>query len=84
MILDNADNQVKINKVAELLLGTSDSLDSVLQRIFEIDDLTIVDLEMPLLERLDEQVLECAGCGWWCEASEMDEDMCSDCQCDNA
>lgn len=34
---------------------------------------------------LDEQVMECQCCGWWCESGEMNDDQhCEECQADVA
>jgi hypothetical protein len=33
------------------------------------------------LQALDDQVMLCEACGWWCEAHEVDDDgHCEDCQ----
>lgn len=82
MIPNTPENQAKIDKVAEDIIGTSDSLDSVLQRVFEDDELTIESFDIGLLERLDDAVFECTGCGWWVETSEVEDELCSQCQDD--
>lgn len=64
------ENRIKIQQVAEKLLGSSDSLDDAPQEVFgEGVELTDVDLE--LLEILDDTTMQCDSCGWWCEASEF-------------
>lgn len=70
-----ADEQVA--DLAEALRGTTDSLDEALVRKFDIDQ---DDLDAEDHHELDEHVFLCDGCGWWCEASEMEGDQtCSDC-----
>lgn len=80
MIEYSEENSLKINKVAEKIVGTCRSLDEVLQEVFGDDELTMTDLGADLLEELDELVLECEGCNWWVEAAEVNDDgLCGDC-----
>lgn len=62
----------RIDEVAHELLGTCKSLESVItEEEF---------LNSKFLQALDEEVLECETCGWWCESGEMDEEgNCNDC-----
>jgi hypothetical protein len=40
----------------------------------------LADFDIELLRVLDDQVMECEGCQWWCEISDLnDEQVCSDC-----
>ena len=83
---DTPQNRERIRRVAELIQGTCKSLDDVVREVFGDEDVTFTDLDLALLQELDEMVLQCPGCDWWCEASEMapdedtDEDRCSDCR----
>lgn len=63
--------------VAEELMGTCQCLDTVLgENGFDIDDVPI-----ELLSLLDEQVMVCETCGWWCEPCELNEEqVCEDCK----
>lgn len=41
-----------------------------------------IELTQKQLEKLDERVRCCDGCGWWCDTNEMvitDEQNCQDC-----
>lgn len=68
---------VDIEKLANELEGTCGSLDDALQR----QGLTIDEVPTEVMLELDNLVMECGSCGWWCEASEVDEDAnCRDCQ----
>ena len=68
-------------RVAENLRGTCQPLDDALQNEFG-EGVTLEDVPTELLQLLDEQVLECAACGWWCEACEIEDDVCDDCRDD--
>lgn len=73
------ENKAKILRVADALQGTCKSLNDVLQEEFG-EDADVADVHIELLYVLDEQVMECGGCGWWCEAGELnDEQECGDC-----
>lgn len=59
----------RANPVAERLLGTTGNLTDE-----EWDD-------QQMLEELDDMVMLCDTCGWWCETWELDDDQnCGDCQ----
>lgn len=63
--------------VAEELRGTCSDLDSVLEgRGIDIDS-----VPSDMLSVLDDQVLLCDVCGWWCESSEVNDDsVCNECE----
>lgn len=67
----------KLNEVAARLEGTCNSLDEVFE---EVTGVHIEDASPEALEWLDSQVMLCDCCGWWVEASEIDDDgNCTDC-----
>lgn len=81
MIHNTPENQAKINEVAEELRGSCGDLDGTLQRVFGDDELDLTDIAMELLHELDDQVMQCDACGWWCETHELgEEQVCQDCQ----
>jgi hypothetical protein len=66
----------QVNELYAALCGSCDSLETALeQQGFVLDDMTHEDhLE------LDDLMFLCDGCGWWCDALEMEGDQtCSDC-----
>lgn len=66
----------QINTLADNLLGTCSSIDDHLPNGLTFDDLDVEDCEL-----LDDKVVQCADCGWWCEMSEINEDgQCGDCE----
>jgi hypothetical protein len=68
-----------MQRVAEDLMGTCKCLDEAL--IAEFGDAAEEDVPIQMRELLDEVVRECATCGWWVEASEVDDGGdCEDCQ----
>jgi hypothetical protein len=69
---------VDIQKVAEELQGTCNTLDSVLEEY----GLDVGELTLELCQDLDEITMMCDTCGWWCEPSEMEGDTCEDCRDD--
>lgn len=72
-------NKAKMDKVAENLRGTCKSLDEYLGDEFG-EGVDIMEFDIELLRHLDDQVMECQGCGWWCETHELNEDqLCDDC-----
>lgn len=78
----NDENKTKMDTVAENLRGTSRSLDEELADEFG-EGADITDFDTELLRHLDDQVMECECCGWWCETHEFadsDDQVCSDCQ----
>jgi len=82
MIPHTPENSEKIRQLAEKLCGTCNrSLDDAVQEVFgdeSIDAVTDIDIE--LLRELDDITMECQGCNWWCETSELNEDeLCEDC-----
>jgi hypothetical protein len=77
MIPFNEENRLKMLLVAEDLQGTCQRLEDALTRQFAPDE---EDVDIELLRVLDDQVMECEGCQWWCEISDLnDEQVCSDC-----
>lgn len=69
-------SRAKLFEVAGDLQGTAQDLDTVLEN----HGLTFVGLTVQEALQLDSIVLLCDGCGWWCEADEMNEDaFCEDC-----
>ena len=83
MIPFNEENRLKMLLVAEDLQGTCQRLEDALTRQFgddSGDDVDVADFDIELLRVLDDQVMACEGCGWWCETHELNEDqVCSDC-----
>lgn len=70
--------RARVNEVAANLQGTCKDLN---------DEATEAEREnTEFLVALDEQVINCTGCGWWCEPEEMDENPatgeieCGDCR----
>jgi hypothetical protein len=55
-----ADFDGDIYELINALLGSCASLDD--------EDMSIIELEI-----LDENIFNCAYCGWWCETSEMQD-----------
>lgn len=77
-----SENRDKIMAVAERLMGTCKNLDDVVQDVFEDEGLDATsDIDIKLLYELDETVMLCESCGWWCEPVELDdEQICEDCR----
>jgi hypothetical protein len=74
------ENQQKMDRVAEYLRGTCKSLEEGLATEFGEDGTDILEFDTELLRRLDDQILECQGCNWWCETGEVNDDtLCTDC-----
>jgi len=72
-------SRTKLFEVAADLQGTAQDLDKVLGD----HGLTFEGLSVQEALQLDSIVLLCDGCGWWCEADEMDEEgFCEDCRDD--
>lgn len=60
-----------VNEIIAELRGSCRAI----YNVHEDDDLTLEEYRMT-----DNEIFECAVCGWWCEISEMeDEGVCSDC-----
>ena len=79
MIPFNADNLIKIIKVAEGIMGTCKNLDDFLEDEFG-EGISATDIDIELLRALDDITMECQGCGWWCETGDLNGDQtCSDC-----
>ena len=79
MIPFNADNLIKITKVAEDIMGTCKNLDDFLEEEFG-EGISTTDIDIELLRALDDITMECQGCQWWCEVGELNDDQfCSDC-----
>lgn len=63
----------RVEAVAEGLRGSC---------MYDVDDFATTDEQesVEFLSALDELVLQCDTCGWWCETSDIDEDgNCIDC-----
>jgi len=71
-------------ELADRLIGTCNNTDKDVEEISdgEFDDL--MDLPYETLLELDEIVLLCTFCGWWCASDEVNTDdgdaVCSDCK----
>lgn len=77
---NTAENQARMDRVAEDLEGTCQTLETVLQRHFD-EDADTIHFDSELLAYLDEQVMECAECNWWSRTDEMaDDQICLDCE----
>jgi len=55
-------------RIVERLEGSADTLSEA-----EMDDVS-------MLKELDNIVLLCEECNWWCLIEEMDEGVCDDCR----
>ena len=67
----------QVEQVSEFLQGTCQSLDEALRAMNfgPEDQMTLEDCRA-----LDDRVMRCTTCEWWCEASEVDEEsVCIDC-----
>lgn len=79
MIPYTEENSAKIKQIAETILGTCHSLDTLIGEEFG-EEVTMTDLDTRLLQELDDITQECQSCGWWCETSDLNDDQtCSDC-----
>lgn len=75
----NDENKARIARVAENLRGTCGVLDDAFVEEFG-EDASVSDADILLLHELDGIVMQCEGCGWWCETSDMNDDLvCADC-----
>lgn len=81
--LDTPENRERVRAAADDLQGTCQGVDDALQKAFGDEALGMTELDMPLLELLDDLVLLCDACGWWCEAGDVDDGVCSDCAKEN-
>jgi hypothetical protein len=65
-----------MQEIAEELRGTCGTLDAALEeRGFELDS-----LPPEMLRELDEAVMLCETCGWWCDSHELNDDNnCNEC-----
>jgi hypothetical protein len=80
MISADTDGYDKIRRVGEDLLGTCQSVDTILSQVFEVEDLTLEEVPIELLHELDEITMECVACNWWFEPCELDDSqVCKDC-----
>lgn len=78
-IENTEENQAKIEAVAESLLGTCNNLDDALETQFG-EGVSLTDVDMALLDKLDGTTMQCEECNWWCETGELNDDqVCSDC-----
>lgn len=76
-------NGIDMAEVIDDLLGSCDSLHSVLNSYGFTDD----DMTSQNYQRLDEEIFCCDSCGWWCESCEEHEHngdrVCDDCNEDD-
>lgn len=67
-----------IQEIVEALQGTANTIDEVLPEGMDWSDLTAEDHAY-----IDQEIFNCATCGWWYEISEQsdneDENTCIDC-----
>lgn len=78
-LTNNVENRAKMLQIADEIQGTSRNIDDLVEEHFG-DGVQLIDLDIQLLELLDDQVMECQGCSWWCETGELNDDqVCSDC-----
>lgn len=68
-------DEMRVQEVADELIGTCNTLDSVATPQ-EMDSLAF-------LSALDDVVLCCNTCGWWCEASEIQVNDAGDNECED-
>lgn len=72
-----------VDSIIDDLRGTTKTLDQVCGDLgIDVDDLAIADHQ-----HIDEEIFECATCGWWCGMDELsekheDENICTDCEDD--
>lgn len=80
-IEDTPENRKRMLDVASALEGSARTLEGALVEVFgeEVEDVDNVDIT--LLHLLDDEVMQCETCGWWCDRGEFpDDDMiCEDC-----
>lgn len=66
------------DKIVNICLGTcNEDLESAISYHYpemDVDDLTLEDHDL-----IDNEMFLCDACGWWCEASELEEEFCTDC-----
>lgn len=81
MIEFNEDSKAKMRQIAEEIIGTcNQTLDDLIQKVFNDENLDYYDLPLELLRYFDDMALECQGCNWWVEAAEVNNDcLCTDC-----
>lgn len=74
------ENRDKMLRVAEYLSGTCKSLEDGLESEFG-EGVDVIEFDIELLRTLDDQVMCCEGCQWWCETHDLDDNqLCEDCQ----
>lgn len=71
----------QITYLADNLRGTCNSLDEMLERLFDVEFHELTNVEF---DELDDLIFECHECGWWCDSGELSsiDDVCSDCHRD--
>lgn len=77
------ENRNKMLLVASSLQGSSMSLEEGLSGQFGDGDEEpdVSDFAIELLALLDDQVMMCEDCNWWCETGELNDDqVCIDCE----
>jgi hypothetical protein len=72
----------QINEIVDYIRGTCTSLDQAIYDITnnELDMLDQVANWRELCDAVDLSQFLCDNCGWWSEASEASEGVCSDCR----
>lgn len=70
----------KWNEIIEALRGSCKTLGEILNT----HDREDLENDMNFLDYLDQEIFNCANCGWWCEISEESgiedgELICNDC-----
>lgn len=67
-------NEGRIQEIEDELRGTCMSIEEVID---EDSGESAAEVEVLISDRCE--IERCDGCGWWCEASEMDDGNCEDC-----
>lgn len=81
-LTNSVENRAKMLQIADAIQGTSRNIDDLVEEHFG-EGVGMIDLDIQLLELLDDQVMECQACNWWCETGELNDDqVCSDCDDD--
>lgn len=70
----------QVDELIAYLQGSCKSLDEGCNDVFEQDEDV---LTMEQIERIDQEIFKCAGCGWWYETAEESGSDDSDLICNN-
>lgn len=78
----NSLTDTQIDELVDYLRGSCQSITAALYSLFDIDDEDIITLRQNGI--IDDNIFNCATCGWWCDAGEYsenitDELICFDC-----